>query len=125
MARKVTPEQLGIGLSLLAIITILMIVLIPRKKKGTLTILEKYRAKADAFAYYVTRSDSYEYGWNPNFSKAAKTFKAGEVVGDAVGYFPTTNATGKEFTFLVFEVPFVYGTTIFLCVDKVNLSLIQ
>lgn len=103
----------------------LVIGILSRKKKGTITIIEKYRAKVDTAAYFVMRSDQFEYGWKPDFSKPAKTFKSGELIGDAVGYFPTINQNGKEFTFMVFEQPFLYGATIFLCINKANLSLIQ
>lgn len=103
----------------------LVIGILSRKKKGTITTIEKYRAKIDTAAYFAMRSDQFEYGWNPDFSRPAKTFKAGEIIGDAVGYFPTTNQNGKEFTFMVFEQPFLYGTTVFVCINKANLSLIQ
>jgi hypothetical protein len=116
-------RELTIGFALLAIIA-LVVFLMSRNKKGTITTIEKYRAKVDTAAYFVMRSDQFEYGWNPDFSKYAKNFKTGDVIGDAVGYFPTVNSKGNQFTFMVFEVPFVYGTTVFLCIDKANLSLI-
>ena len=121
---KKTTQPFVIILVVLMVLA-LLIGILSRKKKGTITPIEKYRAKIDTAAYFVMRSDQFEYGLNPDFSKPAKTFKSGELVGDAAGYFPTINQNGKEFTFMVFEQPFLYGATIFLCIDKDNLSLIQ
>lgn len=120
---KLTQNQ-TFGL-LLVLVVLIVFLFSSKSKKGIITTIEKYRAKVDTLAYYVMRNDDFEYGWNPDFSKAAKTFKAGEIVGDAVGIFPTINANGKQFTLMVFEVPFVYGAVIYLCVDKNNLALIQ
>lgn len=118
-----SSQQIAIGFTLMAII--FLVVLLLRKKKGAIYTIEKYRAKVDTGAYFAMKDDAYEYGWKPDFSKPAKTFKAGEMIGDAVGDFPTTNYKGQQFTFVVFEVTILYGAIVYLCIDKNNLSIVQ
>lgn len=118
---KISTNQL----LFIVVVIVALLTVIFRKKKGVITSVEKYRAKVDTFAYFVARNEQFEYGWNPDFSKSAKMFKSGEIVGDAIGIFPTVNQLGKEFTFIVFEISFVYNTKIYLCIDKSNLELIQ
>lgn len=92
-----------------------------RRRQSVTVALPRYRLKSNAPAYVVSKDIFSD--WQPNFSRVVKQYKAGEEIGNGVGYFTTFNAQNKRFVFIVFEVPFAFNTTVFVCIEESKLIL--
>ncbi len=98
-----------------------IVYLLTLKKKGTLTSPLQYKARVNTQSYLTVRDESYEYGWKPDLSRSVKTFKAGDSIGVATGYYYST--TNRKW--VVFEQPFIFGSTVFVSILEDNLVVIQ